>query len=422
MNAEIVSVGDELVSGRCVDTNAAWLASRLDAIGVPVRLHTTCGDDRCEHLGALQVAIARSDLIVMTGGLGPTQDDLTRHALAAAAGVDLVFHPESLEHIQAIFASMGRPLPERNRIQAMLPRGSTPIPNRHGTAPGIWMEIRGTLVAAMPGVPREMELMFEHEVMPRLRRRFPTTGATVQRQLHCFGEGESGVDQRLGDLMERGRSPELGLTVSNAVVTVRITARAPTVEAASDRIDPVADQVRQRLGEIVFGQDQQRLEHVVVERLLTDPHTLAVAESCTGGLVTSRLTDVSGVSARLMGGVVTYSDASKTDLVDVPADLIARVGAVSADVAEAMAGGVRRRFGTDYGLSTTGIAGPTGATPDKPVGLVYVALADGRGVHSRELRLRGSREQIKDRAAKWALNLLRLEQLGALPHRTPVPQ
>ena len=413
MIVEILSVGDELIAGHCLDTNAAWLASQLGAIGLPARFHTTCGDDRIEHLGALQAAIARSDLVVMTGGLGPTQDDLTRHAMAGAAGAELVFHPESFEQIQAIFASMGRNLPERNRIQAMLPQGSTALPNARGTAPGIWMEIRGTLVVAMPGVPHEMKHMFEREVLPRLRRRFDTGGVIVQRQLHCFGEGESGVDQQLGDLMGRGRQPELGLTVRGGVITVRITAHATTVQAAQAQIDPVADQVRLCLGALVFGEGDQQIQDVVVEQLLASTRTIAVAESCTGGLVSSRLTDVSGVSASLMGSVVAYSNRSKTDLVGVPAELIDRVGAVSTEVAEAMAVGVRQRFETDFGLSTTGIAGPTGATPTKPVGLVHIALADADRVQSREFRLRGERDAVKDRATKCALNLLRLRLLAS---------
>jgi nicotinamide-nucleotide amidase len=414
MDAEILAIGTELTTGQKVDTNSAWLSRRLGELGIVVRWHTTVADDLADNVTALRQAAARAGLVLLTGGLGPTLDDLTRQALAEAAGVELVLDPASLEHLQEWFARRGRPMPERNRVQALLPAGAEALPNPVGTAPGIWMRLGSAWVAALPGVPSEMQVLYEQEVRPRLLRLGLGGGQVLLlRQLHCFGAGESAIEEKLGDLTARGRMPEVGITASQGVITLRLLARAPTREAAQALLAPVEQLLRQRLGDWIYGVDEEELEDVVARLLLQQQRTVATAESITAGLVARRLGRVPGVSATLLGGVVAYHNRIKEEMLDVPAELLRTAGAVSAAVAEAMAQGCRRRFGADLAVSTTGIAGPTGATPTKPIGLVYVGLAWEGGVTSQAYQWSGTRQEIQERAARQALNLLRLHLLAA---------
>lgn len=414
MDAEILAIGTELTTGQKVDTNSAWLSRRLGELGIVVRWHTTVADDLADNVAALRQAAARAGLVLLTGGLGPTLDDLTRQALAEAAGVELVLDPASLEHLQEWFARRGRPMPERNRVQALLPAGAEALPNPVGTAPGIWMRLGSAWVAALPGVPSEMQLLYEQEVRPRLLRLGLGGGQVLLlRQLHCFGAGESAIEEKLEDLTARGRMPEVGITASQGVITLRLLARAPTREAAQALLAPVEQLLRQRLGDWIYGVDEEELEDVVARLLLQQQRTVATAESITAGLVAHRLGRVPGVSATLLGGVVAYHNRIKEEMLDVPAELLRTAGAVSAAVAEAMAQGCRRRFGADLAVSTTGIAGPTGATPTKPIGLVYVGLAWEGGVTSQAYQWSGTRQEIQERAARQALNLLRLHLLAA---------
>jgi nicotinamide-nucleotide amidase len=417
MKAEIIAIGTELTSGRNLDTNSQWLSLRLAAIGIPVHFHTTLSDDLDDNVSAFQAARDRADLVLITGGLGPTQDDLTRDALARLAGVELVFHEPSFEHIKQLFASRGRTMPDRNRVQALFPAGSEPIPNAMGTAPGIWMTVRRpggahSTFIAMPGVPTEMHAMYETSVRPRLLTLPGRAGVIVERKINCFGVGESAVEEKVADLTRRGHVPEVGITASDATISLRILAQAADEAAARSLIAPVEQTIRDRLGAWVFGADDEDLHDVVVRLLQERRLTVAVAESLTGGLVAHRLTLVPGVSANLMGAVVAYDNRVKTELLGVPEGLLAEHGAVSAPVAEAMAAGCRERFGVDVAVSTTGIAGPTGATPAKPVGLVYTAVAWPGGVRSAKFHWFGTRAEIQSRAAKMALNLLRLHLLG----------
>jgi nicotinamide-nucleotide amidase len=413
MNAEIISIGSELVSGQNLDTNSQWLSQRLEALGIPVRYHTTLADDLEENVQALAVARGRAQLILITGGLGPTQDDLTRDALAKLAGVELVFDKSSFAYIEQLFASRNRVMPERNRVQALFPAGSEPIPNPRGTAPGIWMELLSTLLVAMPGVPSEMHVMFDEQVQPRLRQRFGVTGVVVERKLNCFGAGESHVEEKLLDLTRRGHDPEVGITVSDATISLRIRAHAADVATANARIEPVGALIRERLGDLVFGEGNEDLQHVVGRMLLEKRLTIATAESITGGLVAARLTEVPGISASLLGAVVAYDNRIKREVLGVPEEFLEQHGAVSAPVAEAMARGVRERLGVDLGVSTTGIAGPTGATPTKPVGLVFVGVASAAAVHSFKFQWWGNRQEIQSRTARMALNAVRLTLLRA---------
>jgi nicotinamide-nucleotide amidase len=411
MKAEILSIGSELTSGQNLDTNSQWLSLRLAEIGIPVGWHTTIADDLDANIDAFRLASQRARLVIATGGLGPTQDDLTREAVARAARVELVFHPESFEQIREMFARRHRTMPERNRVQAMFPAGAEPIPNACGTAPGFWMKLGDSLVAAMPGVPTEMYAMFETQVKPRLLSLGLGGGVLVQRKINCFGAGESALEEKVADLTRRDHVPEVGITVSDATISLRILARAATRAEAQAQIAPVEQQIRERLGELIFGVEEEDLQDAVARLLVAKRKTLATAEGVTAGLVAHRLGQVPGASAWFRGGVVAYDNRLKTELLAVPQALIEEHGAVSGPVAEAMAAGCRVRLGSDLAVSTVGIAGPGGATPDKPIGLVHVGVAWGGGSTSQSYSWIGTREEVQRRTTKLALNLVRLHLL-----------
>lgn len=408
MPAEIISIGSELATGVSLDTNSQWIALRLSEVGIDVRFHTTVVDDLDANVAVLRAAAARSDLVVVTGGLGPTKDDLTREALATYLGVPLLEDPASLEHVQAIFRMFNRPMPERNRVQAQFPAGSTVIPNPNGTAPGIWAEHGRTVFICLPGVPRELKPMFQDWVLPKLQEKVEGRRAIVHRTLHCFGAGESQVEEMVGDLTRRGRHPEVGITASEATISLRITASAPTPDEARALIEPDAKFLYQVLGDLVYGEDGETLQGAVAKLLCEHQVTLSTAESCTGGLVSEWLTQIPGVSQCFPGGVVAYSNQAKMDLLDVPGKILDAHGAVSVECAEAMALGCQQRFHSDLAVSVTGIAGPTGGTPEKPVGLVYVSLASPTGTKTRHFQWGPDRHSVRIRAGKMALNLVRL--------------
>jgi nicotinamide-nucleotide amidase len=408
MKAELISIGSELTSGQNLDTNSQWLSRRLAGIGIPVAWHTTVADDLADNIEAFRIASHRARLVIATGGLGPTQDDLTREALAQLAGVELVLHSESLEWIQHLFARFKRPMPERNRVQAMFPAGAEPIANARGTAPGIWMRVGDTPIIAMPGVPSEMHVMFESQVKPRLLELGFGGGVLVQRKINCFGAGESAVEHKLLDLTKRGHVPEVGITVGDAIISLRILARAATHDEAAAQIGPVEQTIRERLGTFVFGVEDEELEDAAIH-LLTEKHrSVSTAESVTAGLVAERLGRVPGASQCFLGGVVAYTNPVKIELLSVPPELIEQHGVISAPVVEAMAVGCRQRFRTDLAISTVGIAGPGGGTPQTPVGLVFAGLAWDGGVASQSFSWVGTRTEIQSRTAKMALNMARL--------------
>ncbi|SRR5579883_2996364 len=412
MKCEILSIGSELTSGQNLDTNSQWLSRRLAEIGIAVGWHTTIADDLDANIEAFRIASRRAGLVLATGGLGPTQDDLTREVLARVAGVELVENAESLRHIEEMFRRRNRTMPERNRVQALCPVGAMPIPNDRGTAPGIWMRLGDSWLAAMPGVPSEMYAMFETQVRPRLLALGLGGGVLVQRKINTFGWGESAVEEKLLDLTRRGHVPEVGITVSDAVISLRILARAPTLAEAQAQIVPVENTIRERLGPLVFGVDDEDLQHAVASLLETKRQSLATAESITAGKVGELLGSVAGISAWYRGGIIAYDNRVKVELLGVPQTLLDTHGAVSTPVVEAMAVGCRTRLRTDLAVSTVGVAGPYDLGPDKPVGLVYVGLAWSGGVSSVRFSWTGSRIEVQRRTAKMALNQVRLHLSG----------
>jgi len=419
MDTHIISIGTELIFGQTVDTNAAWLTRQLAGLGITCAKHVTIADDRAAITSAITLASTEASLILMTGGLGPTPDDITRFALADALGTELSLHQPSLDQIAAFFRRRKLPMPDPNRVQAMMPQSADPIENTCGTAPGIHAEINNVDLYAMPGVPREMQAMFDRDIRPALSHRRLAHGSQdrsviLQHSLQTFGMPEATLGDKIADLMAPGRNPAVGTSAADLVISIRMNANASSPEEAKGLINADAAEIRRRLGHVVFGEKDETLAHAVARLLVDQGKTIATAESCTGGLIAKRLTDVSGSSAYMIQGVVPYANEAKHRLLDVPPDLIEAHGAVSPQVAEAMAANCRRLADTDYALASTGIAGPTGGTPTKPVGLVYIALADTAKTTVKELRLGETlpRQTIRDRTAKIALNLLRLRLIG----------
>lgn len=410
MLADILSIGDELTSGQTVNHNAAWLGEQLQLLGIRVRRHLTVGDELDDIVRALQWTHKGCDVLLISGGLGPTADDLTREALAAAMQEKLVTDADSVQEITAFFNRLHRPMPAVNLVQAMRPVSARCISNVNGTAPGIAARWGKCQVFAMPGVPREMKAMFTQHVVPVLA----TVGAaSVLRicKLNTFGLGESTLGDRIRDLMQRGANPSVGTTVHDGIVSVRIYARGSPAEADA-LIKSVATEVTARLGDLCFSINDEPLESVLVELLRQRRQSVATAESCTGGWVAELLTSIPGASVCFPAGWVTYSNAAKTRDLFVEAHLLAAEGAVSQPVAAAMANAARQKAGTHWGISITGIAGPEGGSAEKPVGLVFIGLAGPDGVDVRKFHFPGVRAQIRLRAAQMAMTMLRLKIIG----------
>ncbi|MBA2133456.1 competence/damage-inducible protein A [Capillibacterium thermochitinicola] len=411
MRAEIISVGTELLLGEIVDTNAAFLSQELAALGIELYHRTTVGDNAGRLKQALTEALARVDLVITSGGLGPTDDDLTKETVAEVLGLPLVLHQPSLAWIEEYFAKTGRCMPENNYKQALIPAGGEALPNRKGTAPGVSVRKEGKWVICLPGPPQELCPMFREYVRPLLAAE--SRGVIRSRVLRLCGIGESALAKEIADLLANQTNPTLAPLASEGEVRLRITAFAESVAKAEAAIADLEQKLRARLGQMIYGVDDETLEAVVVGLLRQRGETLAVAESCTGGLLANRITDVPGASTVFDRGVVVYSNRAKEELLGVPAAVIEQVGAVSPEVATLMARGVRDRTGSDWGIGITGIAGPGGGTAEKPVGLVYFALA-GPGVNLvREARFTGDRQQIKRRTTQAVLDLLRRTLLAA---------
>jgi len=407
IKASIISVGNEVLSGQTVDTNAAHLSAELLSIGIPVVSSYTVRDEIDAIVRGLDLASTDADVVLTTGGLGPTDDDLTRQALAKFLGVELELKDELLERIEKFFVSRKRQMTQKNRIQAYIPAGAKALANI-GTAPGIMAESKGKLFFALPGVPTEAKQMFKESVLPELKQ-FACKQAVVVKRLKCFGAGESTIAEMLGTLMQQGRNPLINCTASSGIITLHIIATAENKEEAEQMAEKDEKTLQGILGELIYGRNEQSLAEVVGEKLARQKKTIAVAESCTGGLLAKLLTDVPGSSKYFVCGWVTYSNQAKNSQLGVPAELIQQHGAVSEQVARAMAVGARNRAGTDYAIGITGIAGPTGGTEQKPVGLVYIGVDSENGCYTEQLLLSGNRWFIRLQAAQNVLNLLRLK-------------
>jgi nicotinamide-nucleotide amidase len=412
VKAEIVTIGDELLRGEIVDTNKSFLSDRLLGLDIETHYHTSVRDDAAEMTDAFRRAATRSDIALVSGGLGPTRDDLTAEVLAEAFDLELVLDEETLEGIRSFFRMAGRKMTENNASQAYFPKGAEILPNPIGTAPGFSIALGGTRFFCMPGVPREMARMMEEQVLPRISASRRGGGAVRARLLRTFGMGESTLDSELKDIATSG-DVTLGFRTSFPDNYLRPLARAATAEDAERALDRVCDAIRERLGPLVYGEGDQSLD-AVVGRLLTERGmTIAVAESCTGGLIAQRITDNAGASAYFVGGVVAYADSAKISLLGVSKAVLEEHGAVSDPVVRAMAEGVRERFGADIGIATTGISGPDGGTEAKPVGLVHVALAREDGTHAESFVFPLDRARHRQLTAQVALDWIRRALLGA---------
>ncbi len=412
MKAIIISVGDELITGKTIDTNSAYLGSKLGEKGIVVLGFHTVGDDVAQIARAITEGARRAQVVLITGGLGPTQDDLTREALAQAMHRELTLDERSLSELEEYFAQRGREMAAINRMQAMIPTGCEPIPNPRGTAPGIAGTLDESTIFALPGVPQEMQAMFADSIFPRLG---DGDAIVLHRVVHTFGLGESAIATRLADLMDRSGNPTIGTAAGAGLVSIHITSRAPDRETAEREAREVVEEIRRRCGDLVFGEGDQSMSSAVGRLLRDSKSTLAIAESCTGGLLAAMITEVPGASEYFLGGVVAYSNEVKQRSLGVPEALIAAHGAVSVEVARAMSEGCRETFGSDYTLSITGIAGPTAPDSSKPIGLVYIALGSEDATEVHEHRMGGTRPMVTMRSAMQAMNYLRLKLISKIP-------
>ncbi|HEY7477407.1 MAG TPA: competence/damage-inducible protein A [Actinomycetota bacterium] len=406
MRAEIVAVGTELLLGQIANTNARWMSEELAAIGVDVLHHQVVGDNLPRIVDALRLASSRADAVLVTGGLGPTQDDLTRDAVAAAMGVPLIRRPELETWLRERFAGFSSsPMPGSNLRQADVPKGAEPIDNPLGSAPGLIASLGEARVYAVPGVPGEMRDMMERVVLPRLREA-AGRGVISSRVLRLTGIGESAVAELLDDLFTGSTNPTVAYLASMGEVKVRLTAKAPTHEGAGRLLAPVADEVAARLGDAVFTTEDETLEEVVLRLLRGSDRTLACAESLTGGSVSARLAGPPGASASLRGGVVAYQEDVKADVLGVSVATLEGPGVVSAECAAEMAAGVRRLLRADVGIALTGVAGPE-RHGGHPPGTVWIALDADDVAHARGLRINGERERVVRWSQQAALDLAR---------------
>jgi nicotinamide-nucleotide amidase len=406
-SVEIIAVGTELLLGQLADTNTPFIAQHLADVGIDVFATHAIGDNRVRIGAAVSAALARADGVVTSGGLGPTVDDLTKEAVCDALGVDYVRDRATIARMEAFFASIGRPMRENNRKQADLPRGAIVLENANGTAPGFIVDTKeGKFVASLPGVPHEMRAMLVERLLPLLRDRFGGEERIVTRVLRVSGLGESEIDHRIGALFRASENPKIAVLAHLGRCDVKIMAKAKDDAAAESMIGPLESVIRERLRGRVFGTGDATLASAVLEQLRSRGWMLALAESCTGGRVAAEITAVPGASQNFSGGIVAYADEAKHAVLDVDSAVIAQHGAVSEETARAMVAGARARFGADVALSVTGIAGPTGGTAEKPVGLVWFAAESPLEARALSRTFPGDREAIQRRATQAALDLL----------------
>lgn len=411
MNAELIAVGTEILLGDIVNTDAQVISQGLSELGINVFYQTVVGDNPERLRGVIENAKQRADIIITTGGLGPTLDDLTKETLATVFGKKMALHQPSLDRIVSFFHDIGKEMTKNNEKQAWLPDGCTVFVNEWGTAPGCAFEADGKHVLMLPGPPRECNPMWKHCAMPYL---YPLAGGCiVSHNVRVFGTGESMMEAKLHDMMARMENPTIAPYAKISECFARVTAKADTAEEAERLLAPVVREVCDILGDDVYGVDVDSLEQVVGDGLKARGLTLAVAESCTGGLLSKRITDVPGCSAYYKGGVCSYSNEVKMGVLGVQKGTLDTVGAVSPETAEQMAAGVAKALGADVGVGITGIAGPDGGTAEKPVGLVYISVYyDGRNV-TRKMQSKLGRDRVRNQAASTALDLVRRHVFGA---------
>jgi len=413
MIAEIVAIGTELLMGQIVNTDAQYLSRRLQSLGISVYYHTTVGDNPRRMRDTLAQALSRSDIVITTGGLGPTQDDLSKEIAAELMNLPMLLDEDSWRAIEGYFARMGRICPPNNKKQAMFALGSTILPNACGTAPGCMIEKNGKIIIQLPGPPHEMADMFERQVYAKLAQR--TGGCIASRYIRIYGLGESHVAQLCDEWIRCESSVTVAPYCQPGECQLRVTARGETEHQALEQVLPVVDAIVRTLGESVYAvtpTSEGSMEEIAGRELTQRGLTVATAESCTGGLVAAKLVNYPGISQALGEAHVTYANEAKIRYCGVKPETLAAYGAVSEQTAAEMAQGLRERSGADIAVSTTGIAGPSGGTKDKPVGLVYVGCADANGVRVEKLNLTGSRERIRNLAAMRALDMIRRAAIG----------
>jgi len=410
LRAEIIAIGSELLTPHRTDTNSLWLTGRLNSVGIEVQLKTIVGDDESILEESVRDALRRSEVIISTGGLGPTEDDITRKVFARVIGRQLTLDYEVLEGIRERFASRGYQMTPNNERQALIPQGASVLPNPNGTAPGLKMEHEGKLIVLLPGPPRENQPMFDDYVMPELERM--SRGVRIaKRVLKVTGLGESALDDMIAPIYKEYTNPTTTILFTDSEIEIHLTATAETAARAEETAEELAARLEEKLGYYVYSTTGESLEEVVGHRLRIKQFTIATAESCTGGLVAERLTSIPGSSDYFAGGVVSYTNQTKTRLLDVPEEVIEQHGPVSGEVAEAMARGVKARIGATIGVSITGTAGPGGGTDAVPVGTVYIGLADDVVTSNRRLVLMGDRHLVRWRASTVALEMVRRRYL-----------
>jgi len=406
MNAEIIAVGSELLTPDRLDTNSLFLTGRLNMLGIRVSRKAIVGDQPGDIRDAFSEALHRAEIVISTGGLGPTLDDQTREAVSGLLGLALKLDQETLQHIRERFERMSRAMPEINVRQAMVPEGAEILPNPRGTAPGLWLETRGRFIILLPGPPNEMEGIFEQEVVRRLARHSPGT-RLVKREIRVTGMGESHLEELIAPIYTSYPNVETTILAGQGEIQIHPRMWSADAEAARQTLDELTGKIEVALGEHIFSTDGESFEKVVAAALVANHATIATAESCTGGLVAERLTRVPGSSAYFISGVVCYSNEAKTALAGVPGEVIAAHGAVSSEVAIRLAEGIRRRSGATLGIGITGIAGPDGGAPEKPVGTVHIALAAENKTRESRFVFPGDRERVCWQASQVALDWVR---------------
>jgi nicotinamide-nucleotide amidase len=406
MRAEIIATGSELLFGNMLETNSLFLSEELMLIGIDPAFKTVVGDNERDMEESLRRALDRVDVIIITGGIGPTEDDMTRKVVSKVMKKRLALNEDALKTIRERFATRGREYINANDRQALIPVGARLIQNSLGTAPGFFIDKEGPFIAVLPGVPREMKAMFNEELRPVLAERFGGRIYIRRRILRTCGMFESAINQTLENILKR-EQPVIGLSAKETGVDIRIIARSTSDEQSQSMIVKTEAEIRELLGDTIYGVDEREIEEIVGVLLKQRRLKLSIAESCTAGLICKRITSIAGSSEYFERGAVVYSDLAKIEMLDISRRLLERHGAVSAEIAAAMAQGIRTKSHTDLGLSVTGIAGPDGGTEKKPVGLVYTALASSEGVKTNEHRFLGGREQIRVRASQMALDMVR---------------